>query len=40
MENFEQVSEIRVIIGAECLGFKDHRHDERQEAWLAVVDPD
>ena len=39
MENFEQVSEIRAIIGAECLGFKDHRHDERQEAWLAVVDP-
>ena len=40
IENYEQVSKVRAIIPAEkCLGFETHHGWRRQEAWLAVSDP-
>ena len=40
MENYEQVSKIKAIIPAECLGFGSHyKHERPGDAWLAVVDP-
>ena len=38
MENLEQVSKIRAIVPAKCLGF-DYHYKHRTDAWLAVVDP-
>ena len=39
-ENLEQVSKVRAINPAECLEFSTHySRRDRQEAWLAIVDP-
>lgn len=40
IEKYEQVSKIKAIIPAECLGFNyHHKHESPRDAWLAVVDP-